>query len=208
MEAFTFNTAELILLSAAGILFIIQLIYYFGLYNRIHVRNKTVRKEETHFSRELPPLSVILCARNEADNLRKILPAILEQDYPQFEVIVINDASTDETEDVLGYMEEKYPHLYHSFTPDSARYISHKKLALTLGIKASKHDWLVFTETNCMAETYGAQLHFANANRIGVQRIRPYQRLVTQTYRIRYIISVFTLSGVRLGRKPLYGYRS
>ena len=103
MEAFTFNTAELILLSAAGILFIIQLIYYFGLYNRIHVRNKTVRKEETHFSRELPPLSVILCARNEADNLRKILPAILEQDYPQFEVIVINDASTDETEDVLGY---------------------------------------------------------------------------------------------------------
>mgnify|MGYP001054839424 FL=1 len=56
MEAFTFNTAELILLSAAGILFIIQLIYYFGLYNRIHVRNKTVRKEETHFSRELPPL--------------------------------------------------------------------------------------------------------------------------------------------------------
>ena len=150
MEAFTFNTVELILLSAAGILFIIQLIYYFGLYNRIHIRNKAVRKEEVHFTQEMPPLSVILCARNEADNLRKILPSILEQDYPQFEVIVINDASTDETEDVLGFMEEKYPHLYHSFTPDSARYISHKKLALTLGIKASKHDWLVFTETNCM----------------------------------------------------------
>jgi len=111
MEAFTFNTVELILLSAAGILFIIQLIYYFGLYNRIHIRNKAVRKEEVHFTQEMPPLSVILCARNEADNLRKILPAILEQDYPQFEVIVINDASTDETEDVLGFMEEKYPHL-------------------------------------------------------------------------------------------------
>lgn len=150
MEAFTFNTVELILLSVAGILFIIQLIYYFGLYNRIHVRNKTIRKQEDHFSRELPPLSVIICVRNDADNLRKILPAVLEQDYPQFEVIVINDASTDETEDVLGHMEEKYAHLYHSFTPDSARYISHKKLALTLGIKASKHDWLVFTETNCM----------------------------------------------------------
>ena len=150
MEAFTFNTAELILLSVAGVLFIIQVIYYLGLYNRIHSHNKAVRKEEIHFTRELPPLSVILCARNEADNLRKALPAILEQDYPQFEVIVINDASTDETEDVLGFMEEKYPHLYHSFTPDSARYISHKKLALTLGIKASKYDWLVFTETNCI----------------------------------------------------------
>lgn len=150
METFTFNTVELILLSVAGILFIIQLIYYFGLYNRIHVHNKAVGKEEVHFIRELPPLSVILRARNEAENLRKILPAILEQDYPQFEVIVINDASTDDTEDILGVMEEKYPHLYHSFTPESARYISHKKLALTLGIKASKHDWLVFTETNCM----------------------------------------------------------
>ena len=50
-----------------------------------------------------------MCIRdsNEAENLRKILPAILEQDYPQFEVIVINDASTDETEDILGMMEEK-----------------------------------------------------------------------------------------------------
>lgn len=150
MEALAFTTAELILLSAAGILFIIQLIYYLGLYNRIYVHNKAAGKGEVHFTRELPPLSVILCARNEAENLRRILPAILEQDYPEFEVIVINDASTDETEDVLGVLEEKYPHLYHSFTPDSARYISHKKLALTLGIKASKHDWLVFTETNCM----------------------------------------------------------
>ena len=76
METFTFNTVELILLSVAGILFIIQLIYYFGLYNRIHVHNKAVGKEEVHFIRELPPLSVILCARNEAENLRKILPAL------------------------------------------------------------------------------------------------------------------------------------
>ena len=85
MEALTFNTAELIALSMAGVLLVIQLIYYFGLYNRIHLRNKTIRNEEAHFSRELPPVSVIICTRNEADNLRKVLPAILEQDYPQFE---------------------------------------------------------------------------------------------------------------------------
>lgn len=150
MEAFTFNTAELILLSVAGTLFIVQLVYYLGLYNQIHLRNKAVSKNMIKFAANAEPLSVILCARNEADNLRKILPAILEQDYPLFEVIVINDGSTDETEDVLGMFEEKYPHLYHSFTPNTARYISHKKLALTLGIKASKYDWLVFTETNCM----------------------------------------------------------
>lgn len=53
-------------------------------------------------------------------------------------VIVINDGDTDESEDYLTLLEEKYPHLYHSFVPDSSRYISRKKLAVTLGIKASK----------------------------------------------------------------------
>ena len=149
MEAFTFNTIDTILLAATGVLLIIQLIYYLGLYNRIHIRNTADRKGEIHFTQELPPLSVIICARNESENLRCFLPAILEQDYPQFEVIVINDGSTDESEEVLTLLEEKYRHLYHSFTPDSARYISRKKLALTLGIKASKHDWMVFTEANC-----------------------------------------------------------
>ena len=149
MEAFTFNTAELILLSAAGVLLIVQLIYYLGLYNRIHTHNLAVGKDEVHFGRELPPLSVVICARNESENLRRNLPAILKQDYPDFEVIVINDGSTDESEDLLSELEEEYPNLYHSFTPDSARYISRKTLALTLGIKASKYDWLVFTEADC-----------------------------------------------------------
>lgn len=149
MEAFTFNTAELILLSAAGVLLIVQLIYYLGLYNRIHTHNLAVGKDEVHFGRELPPLSVVICARNESENLSRNLPAILKQDYPDFEVIVINDGSTDESEDLLSELEEEYPNLYHSFTPDSARYISRKKLALTLGIKASKYDWLVFTEADC-----------------------------------------------------------
>ena len=149
MEAFTFNTAELLLLSAAGVLLIVQLIYYLGLYNRIHTHNLAVGKDEVHFGRELPPLSVVICARNESENLRRNLPAILKQDYPDFEVIVINDGSTDESEDLLSELEEEYPNLYHSFTPDSARYISRKKLALTLGIKASKYDWLVFTEADC-----------------------------------------------------------
>lgn len=153
MEAFTFGTTELILLSAAGALLIIQYIYYLGIYYRMHRRNIAEQKNELHFTKELPPLSVVICARNESENLRRFLPAVLEQDYPEFEVIVINDGSTDESEEVLSAFEEKYQHLYHSFTPENARYISRKKLALTLGIKASKHEWLVFTEANCMPES-------------------------------------------------------
>lgn len=149
MEFIEVNTSELILLSVSGILFIIQFTYLFALYNRIHTRNKAVKQNKISFSEELPPISVVICAKNESENLRKFLPSILEQDYPEFEVIVVNDGSTDESEELLSSLEKEYPHLYHSFTPENSRNISHKKLALTLGIKASKNDWLVFTEANC-----------------------------------------------------------
>lgn len=153
MEAFTFDTTEQILLAATGTLFIIQALYYLCLYNRIHLHSRAVKRGNVHFSQELPPVSVIICAREECENLRRNLKAVLEQDYPQFEVIVINDGNTDESEDYLTLLEEKYPHLYHSFVPDSSRYISRKKLAATLGVKASKYDWLVFTEANCCPQT-------------------------------------------------------
>ena len=73
----------------------------------------------------------------------------MEQDYPRFEVVVVNDSLSDESEDFLKQMENRYSHLYHTFTPDSSRYLSRKKLAITIGIKASKYDWLVFTEADC-----------------------------------------------------------
>lgn len=153
MEALTIDSTEEILLAAAGALFLIQVLYYFCLYNRIHLRSRAVKRGDAHFAQELPPVSVIICAREESENLRRNLTAVLEQDYPQFEVIVINDGNTDESEDYLTLLEEKYPHLYHSFVPDSSRYISRKKLAVTLGIKASKHDWLVFTDADCQPQS-------------------------------------------------------
>lgn len=149
MEFIEVNTNELILLSATGILFLIQVIYYLALYNRINAHNKAARRKKVSFSEELPPLSVVICAKNETENLRNFLPSILEQDYPEFEVIVVNDGSTDESEELLSLFARDYPHLHRSFTPENSRYISHKKLALTLGIKASKHEWVVFTEANC-----------------------------------------------------------
>lgn len=149
MNLFTFNIVEIILLSSVGLFLIIQAIYYFNLYNQLHIHNKAANDGDLIYETEYPPISVIISARNESENLQKYLPYVLEQDYPEFEVIVINDGSTDESEDVLSAFEEKYTNLYHTFTPDGARYISRKKLAVTLGIKASKHNWLVFTDADC-----------------------------------------------------------
>ncbi len=149
MNLFTFNLAEIILLAALGLFLIIQITYYFSLYNQIHARFKAADREDLVYNTDYPPISVIICASNESENLQKYLPYVLEQDYPEFEVIVVNDGSTDESEDVLSKFEETYTNLYRTFTPDGGRYISRKKLAMTVGIKASKHNWLVFTEANC-----------------------------------------------------------
>ncbi len=149
----TFNAIEQVLLIATAILLLIQILYYLGIYNRIHIRNRAVKRDNINFSQDLPPITVIICAREEVENLRHNLVSVLEQDYPEFEVIVINDGNTDESEDYLVLLSEKYPNLYHSFVPESSRYISRKKLAITLGVKASKYDWLVFTEANCKPES-------------------------------------------------------
>lgn len=150
MEAFTFNTAETTLMVIAATLFIIQLVYYLSLYNRIHRRQVAASQNALHFAQELPPLSVIVYAGyEEHEELQRNLQALLEQDYPAYEVIVILDEKDNRSKDFLTRTSERYAHLYHSFIPDSSRYISRKKLALTLGIKASKYGWLVFTDADC-----------------------------------------------------------
>lgn len=145
MEPFT------ILPIASAALFLTQAIYYLGLYNKIYTH---IQKENnTDVNLKHPPLSVIIVAKDAANELKENLPFILEQDYPEFEVIVIYDSAADDCDDVLKLLEDKYPNLYHTFIPDSARYISHKKLGITMGIKASRHDWLVFTESNCRPQS-------------------------------------------------------
>ena len=144
-----FNQIELILLVLTFTLLVIQIVYYTTIYNKINRHSKTSEKNNITYSEEFAPLSIIICAHDESFNLRRNLPAILEQDYPQFEVIVVNDGSTDESDDILKLLSNQYPHLYHTFTPGSSRYISRKKISTTLGIKASKYPWLVFIEPNC-----------------------------------------------------------
>lgn len=151
----SFNIVEIALLSALVLFLLIQIFYHFYLYNRIHAHNKAVSRGDIDFVEDddLPPVSIIIRACNESANLKRNLESVLQQDYPKYEVIVVNDGSTDESESFLAEMEAKYDFLYHSFTPDQVRNLSTKKLALTIGIKASKYEWLVFTEANCCPDS-------------------------------------------------------
>ena len=137
---------------AAGcaVLFMIQLAYIFGLYNRVYRKQR--REVASDIQTPLPPLSVIVVTKDSGEALNRNLPRILEQDYPQFEVIVVNDKSAGEDEDILKRLSEKYPNLYHTFIPETARYVSRKKLGIAMGIRASKFEWAVTTEPYCYPE--------------------------------------------------------
>ena len=106
-------------------------------------------KKEAEEQQENIGVSVIVAARNEEDNLRNYLHQLLEQDYPEFEVIVVNDGSEDGTQEVLDEYSARYTKLKTTFVPRQARILSSKKLALTLGVKAAKYEYLLFTDADC-----------------------------------------------------------
>lgn len=97
----------------------------------------------------LPSVSVIVAARNEYDNLMQFLPSLLEQDYPEFEIIVINDGSWDESEELLTAFQQQYSRLKIVKIRENERFDGGKKLAITVGIKAATFERLLFTDADC-----------------------------------------------------------
>ena len=140
---------EYIIGGIVGVLAIVQLLYLYIVYNAPRRRGIAERKGKLSLATHQPGISVVITASDQEMLLAKHLPRILEQDYPNFEVIVVDDNSMDDTKELLERMAIQHPNLYMTYTSDSIRYISHKKLALTLGIKAAKNDWVVFIEPDC-----------------------------------------------------------
>ena len=102
---------------------------------------------------EVPGVSVILAAHNEGYNLSNYLPALLSQDYPKYEVIVVDDGSEDNTREVVERYMTRDPRLHMTFVPYGARVRSTKKLALTLAAKAAQYDYLLLTDADCCPES-------------------------------------------------------
>ena len=125
--------------------FIVQL--YFSLF--VHLKLALIKIDDLPENAK-KPLSVVICARNEAENLQRYLPAVLEQDYPDFEVVVVNDRSWDGTKEVLEAFAKQYKHLKVVTVNEGSKFIAGKKFAVTMGIKATANDWLVFTDADCV----------------------------------------------------------
>jgi len=95
------------------------------------------------------PVSVVICAHDEVENLRALIPMLLSQDHPEFEVIVVNDRSNDATFDYLLEATSQDPRLRMVDVKEAPQRVNGKKYGLTLGIKAAKHDWILLTDADC-----------------------------------------------------------
>jgi len=95
------------------------------------------------------PVSVIIASRNDAEMLRLHLPIIMKQKDIEFEVIVVDDCSVDDTVDVLREYEAKYPNFRRSKLVENGEFEGGKKYAVTIGIKAAKYPKLVFIDADC-----------------------------------------------------------
>ncbi len=160
------NHLALVLIIIFLLTYAIQLIYYLVIYLRFVFYLPRSVLHETQ------PVSVIICARNEVKNLRKNIQMILEQTYPSFEVIVVNDCSWDESGIFLEELQKKYARLKVVTIQEQEKYRHAKKFALTLGIKAAANEILLFTDADCMPASKnwlaGMQNHFTKETELVV----------------------------------------
>lgn len=135
------------------------------------ISRHTQQCTDSEIPENLPPVSIIIYTNNDSDNLARMLPDVLNQEYPaKFEVIVVNDGASEATKDIVNELSQIYPNLYITYTPEEARYLSRKKLSLTIGIKAARYDYVIITKSSCRINSSKwislMARHFANGKDI------------------------------------------
>lgn len=144
---------DYVLLSALVLVMGYQVYFYVRYMCAVSRWQQHNKHQEAESTEGCPGVSVIVCARNEEENLQNYLQTLLAQDYPKFEVIVVNDGSEDKTQEVLERYALVSSNLYVTFVPRDAHVISTKKLALTIGAKAAHYDYLLLTDADCRPES-------------------------------------------------------
>lgn len=145
------DSHALIMMVALFISFVVLCLYY-GLFHfrlgRWHRKN-VVAEGGAVPNNQLPPISVVLTARNDAAWLKENLVYLLEQDYPNFEVVVVDYLSHDDTHFVLKLLKDYYPHLKVVPFKEDVNLFQGKKYPLSIGIKSAKNDILMLADPDC-----------------------------------------------------------
>ena len=132
-----------ILLYVFCFIVVVQLVYYLGIFSKFaFVKAKPGTPKRI-------PISVIVCAKNEEENVEALVPLLVQQEYPEFEIVLIDDASSDNTLEKFEAFEKQYPNIKLVKVENNEAFWGNKKFALTLGIKAAKYEYLLFTDADC-----------------------------------------------------------
>ncbi len=107
------------------------------------------RKQHVEPDRDLP-VSVVICARNERFSLQQLIPLIMDQDHREFEVVVVNDRSDDDTWEVLQWMKPDLPRLRPVNIQADEKFSYGKKIALGVGMRSAKYPHVLLTDADCM----------------------------------------------------------
>jgi hypothetical protein len=137
----------MVLLYLLGIVVLINC-SYFLLFSKFSFLKPSEGKTKKDYA-----VSLIVCAKNEAENLRKNIPLWLEQKYPDFEIVLINDASSDDTLEVMESFAIEDPRIVIVNVKNNEAFWGSKKYALTLGIKRAKNKRMLFTDADCRPES-------------------------------------------------------
>lgn len=107
------------------------------------------RRQEVEPDRDLP-VSIVVCGRNESTALQHLIPLLMDQDHREFELVVVNDRSDDDTWEVLQWMRPQYPKLKPVNIQADEKFSYGKKIALGVGVRSAKHPHLLVTDADCL----------------------------------------------------------
>jgi glycosyltransferase involved in cell wall biosynthesis len=124
----------------------LQVLYYLFFFLRLAIYKKPKKTVQVEH-----PISVVICARDEAHNLANTLPGVLVQDYSTtHEVVLVNDNSEDETKYLLDEFKKSFKNLNPVLLTQEAKMIAGKKFPLSMGIKSAKNETLLLTDADCL----------------------------------------------------------
>ena len=149
------NTYTLVLLALLTVALVSLCLYYGLMWLRVaRFKNPKLPSVDKVDDRDLPSVSVVVVAHNEAESLKKSLPYLLEQDYPDYEVVVVDYTSQDDTPFVLRVCSENYPNLKPVNFPADVNMFKGKKYPLSIGIKSATKDVVLLTEPDCIPKGF------------------------------------------------------
>lgn len=147
---FSYNSQSFIVLVVFSVCLLVQLLYHWIPFSRVAFYKN---RHAPHYDSELEPVSIVLCARDAYDHLIELVPALLEQNYPNFEVVIVNDCSDDETEEYLKELARREPRVRPVQLKQHLNFFNGKKFPLSVGIKAAQNDLIVLTDCDCRPST-------------------------------------------------------